>query len=53
MVSQALILTSISSIESPDVPLRELVGLPLGPVDTVGFTPTIRVQGVEGWEPGR
>ena len=46
-----LILTSISSIESPDVPLRELVGFPLAPVDPVGLTPTIWVQGVEGWEP--
>ena len=47
-----LILTSISSVESPDVPLRELEGFPLGPVDAIGFTATIGVERVEGWEPG-
>ena len=44
--------TSISSVESPDVPLRELEGFPLGPVDAVGCTATIGVERVEGWEPG-
>ena len=47
------IFTSIGRIESPYVPLGELVGFPLGPIDTIGLTATIGVQGVEGGEPGR
>ena len=48
-----VILTSVSSVDGPDVPLGELVGFPLSPVDPIGFTPTVGVQWVECGEPGR